>query len=460
MKLKGLLLTLLVGLGLASCSNDNVEESGINVKGSNTYMNLSINLPGSNKTRALPDDYNPAGTYEGNDWVNTLDIYMKSADGTIEAKRFVRADLSTDGSIITPNQPFRTTSGSKTIYVVLNNPAELGTTITEEDELVNITGLAQITTQGGTDYDLITMTGKTASTIYVDPDITQQQVVSGQNRFGVEVERIASRVIVTTEAAEDLYADDGTLIGKFTGQTYAVAQGTKKVYWLGQPDFYTYGTDYVPVLGTYDEADTYYDYSDLEMANAEVIPAKDGDNYKSLKGKFLFENTHKEGDVKTSEYKKGNTAYVLVRTTFEPDPAVIVDQEPLVNGTFYVGQSDGQIYGNKENARQAVQNQKIATYQGGKMIYFAWLNPDNVAKPYNSPVVRNNIYHINITGFKNLGYTWNPLFPGSENPDPKPSPEEPEIPIDPIDPLSPEETFMTVDVTILDWVVHSYDIEL
>ena len=45
------------------------------------------------------------------------------------------------------------------------------------------------------------------------------------------------------------------------------------------------------------------------------------------------------------------------------------------------------------------------------------LNPDNIAKPLNSPVVRNNIYHINISAFKK-----------------KRKPDEPETPIDPLSP--------------------------
>ena len=66
---------------------------------------------------------------------------------------------------------------------------------------------------------------------------------------------------------------------------------------------------------------------------------------------------------------------------------------------------------------------------------------------------------------KRLSYNWNPLFPedpntaNPQNPDPKPGPEEPEIPIDPVDPLTPEQTNMSVEVNVLQWTTHSYDIE-
>jgi len=101
------------------------------------------------------------------------------------------------------------------------------------------------------------------------------------------------------------------------------------------------------------------------------------------------------------------------------------------------------------------------------------VNPDNVPDWYNSPVLRNNIYHIHITGFKTIGTNWNPLFPedpdnpGSPeeggNPDPKPNVpgvDEPENPVDPEDPLTTPETWMSVDVTVLPWLIHSYDVDL
>lgn len=465
MNLRNLFLMSLVALGLAACS-DKDEVQGTDTEGKETYISLSVQLPNVSQ-KALPGDYNQDGEYVGNDGVRTLDIYMRSADGTVEAKRFTGTDISSDGTIVAPSQPFRTTSGTKTIYVVLNNPNDLGTTITAEDELVDIAGLASIVTSNGVNYDVITMTGKSASVI-IEPDITAQQVSNGANRIAVQVERVASRAIVTTTASTDLLDTDGIKIGTISDITYSVAQGANKIHWIAQADYKSWGYDYVPILGEYtDQADEYYDYADLSTPS--TIPAKPtaADGYKSLEGKFLFENTHAVGDRATTGYRKGNTAYVLVKAKLTPEASAIVDGGTLTNGTFYVGQSDGNIYSTKAAAQAAVQNQKVAVYTQGKMLYFAWLNPDVIATPLNSPVVRNNIYHVNVTGFKQIGYNWNPLYPEDPNtttplnPDPKPvNPDEPEIPVDPIDPLTPEQTHMTVEVTALNWTVHSYDIEL
>ncbi|MCD8260428.1 MAG: Mfa1 family fimbria major subunit [Bacteroides sp.] len=467
MTFKKYLFTVVIGLGLVAC---NKEDSPTGVEeGLPTYVNLSIYLPGAGgaQPNALPDDYNNDGEYEGNDGVETLDIYMVSGDGTIEAKRFTGSGISSTGSVVSPSQPFRTTSGTKTIYVVLNSPNPLSNTVDSNDTLVPTEGLAEVVTENGVAYDVITMTGK-SSAIAIEQDIPQSSVISGGvNHISVQVVRMASRAIVTTTASTQLTAEDGTVLETLSDITYSVAQGTTQIYFIQRPDFTTFGSDYVPALGEYTgQANQYYDYSDLSTPETvPVLPAA-GDGYKSLTGKFLFENTHTEGDLRTTEYRKGNTAYVLVRAILTPTATAIADGGTLVNDTFYVGQTDGLIYSTKQAAQTAVQNQKVAVYQGGKMLYYAWLNPDNIAAPLNSPVVRNNIYHVNITGFTRIGYNWNPLYPENpnspdpQNPDPRPvNPDEPDPPVDPVDPLTPEQTYMTVEVTALNWTTHSYDIE-
>ena len=47
------------------------------------------------------------------------------------------------------------------------------------------------------------------------------------------------------------------------------------------------------------------------------------------------------------------------------------------------------------------------------MVYYAWLNP-NTSDPtnsYASPVLRNNIYHMHITGFTKVGLSAIPFVP-------------------------------------------------
>ena len=140
---------------------------------------------------------------------------------------------------------------------------------------------------------------------------------------------------------------------------------------------------------------------------------------------------------------------------------------------------------------KGVKGQTAQKFEKGKVLYFLWLNPDHVSKAVNSPVIRNNIYHVQIAGVGKIGANWNPLipfdpndpsFPGHpggggtdpndpsnptfpknpNNPDPRPdNPYEPkDPPVDPKDPLSFKETWMAVQVSILPWQVHSYKVVL
>jgi hypothetical protein len=186
-------------------------------------------------------------------------------------------------------------------------------------------------------------------------------------------------------------------------------------------------------------------------------------------GKFLLEVTHQSGaDQSASRYRKGNTPYILIRGTFSPAPDQIKDGGALTDGTFYIGAIDGHIYSSVALAQDyavGVLNQPVLTYTGGKVLYYVWLNPDNIQKPINSPVIRNNIYLVNIASFKRIGLNWNPLLPPGpntpHNPDERPNgPEPADPPVNPADPLSSTDTYMTVDIAVLQWTVHSYNIDL
>ena len=205
MNIKTILLASLMGLGFIACSDDSTPEAE-KQEGTLTYVNLLVNLPGKATGRALPNDYNNDGTYEGLDSLQTLDVYMESADGAIEAKRFTGEDISHAGTVVSPSQPFRTTSGYKTIYIVINNPNPLGTVITTEHDLITTENLAQVVNANGKEYDLIAMTGKSAN-VYIEPDVPIQDVANGANKIKVNVDRVASRVIVTTTASADLTND-------------------------------------------------------------------------------------------------------------------------------------------------------------------------------------------------------------------------------------------------------------
>ena len=335
--------------------------------------------------------------------------------------------------------------------------------------------------------------------------------------------------------------EDNFAIAKVTDLTYTVAQGEKTLYLLGK-DFGTQGStqdlegsktyeetpgfNYVPAnsdqfwakatMESYQGATKYYDYSGLWKAASSVKArtAFINDDNKDQKevdlvtghitaatggdaGIFVLPTTHTYGaDADATKYRGVNTAYVLVRGKITPQFYVNTQGKltmtPLTKGTtFYLG-ANGLAYESADCVQDpnkgGVTGQTAQKFVNGKVLYYVWIHPDNLAKPLNSPVDRNNIYHIQIASISKYGANWNPFVPYPKNTpelDPKtgkpkdnpsgPTPNNPNNPDDrpndnpfepvhpPVNPyqnLTPKETWMSVNVTILPWQVHSYQVNL
>lgn len=382
------------------------------------------------------------------------------------------------------------------------------------------TAAGKIAQKNGSDNETIMMTClKPSEKIKLEKHVTEKDALSGfKNQAKVSVERTVARVMVSI--SKDSYeikdrVDAQKVLGTLNDIRYVVAQGERQVFiskkkgdanntWIttgshfvpNANDFHTNATDWYDYAGLWEnykldkgkisgtELATIDDYSKPIESVTEELKER-------LSGKFLLPNTHKFGVTKDlSGYKKGNTAYILVRAKFTPKPEIFADYEKTYSQSnggqkvphynpgndFYVG-TNGKFYVDMKSVRDpeagGVKGMNANKYVKGKVLYFAWLNPDkNDDKAWlNSPVVRNNIYHVHISGFKSIGVNWNPLVPDPnpddpENPNnPDPNPNEPghdpkDNPIKPEDPLSNDDTYMSVQVTVLPWLVHSYSIEL
>ena len=131
-----------------------------------------------------------------------------------------------------------------------------------------------------------------------------------------------------------------------------------------------------------------------------------------------------------------------------------------------MGMKDGKFYTSRKLAeakgQKATMYKGTGTADGGAIMkYVLWLNPDKIPgatageKASMSPTVRNQVYHAHIKGFKSIGVPNNPLNP--TDPD---EPLNPKNPIDPDDPLETEDTYLSVEITVLPWGMHSYQIDL
>ena len=422
-----------------------------------------------------------------------------------------------------------------------------GDPFTVADHLAKVEGTA------AAQKDVIVMTGL-AGEINVQDNVNEAQTLNTAtpvNRAKVTVQRAVARVLVTSDATSyDVKGDDPTtpaveseadgnavVLATIDNLTYVVAQGESSLYFNQQdsdnPTNYQYKTPnstYIPTGTADDPASDYdatvyqkYDYTGLWRKHDNKLGGYDVptnaaydaslnnvvgqvQNADGLHGEFFLPNTHAYHDTDRGQsgYRKGNTAYVLIRGKINPKFVYTGANQVDNNWTathadddLFLG-DDGKFYASAALANDPTTNgnatapaMKVKKFVKGKVLYFVWVNPDHTSGKewINSPAIRNNIYHIQISGIANYVYNWNPLIPNPNepvdptkpvspenprrpdnpnNPDPQPGvpdpnnpgknipdPKEPPTDITPKDPLSLKEAWMSVDVTILPWQVHT-----
>ena len=425
--------------------------------------------------------------------------------------------------------------------------------VTAGDPFTVADHLAKVEGTGANQKDVIVMTGL-AGEINVQDNVNEAQTLNTSapvNRAKVTVQRAVARVLVTSDATSyDVKGDDPTtpaveseadgnavVLATIDNLTYVVAQGESSLYFNQQdsdnPTNYQYKTPnstYIPTGTADDPAANYgaaqyamYDYTGLWRKHDNKLGGYDVptnaaydaslnnvvgqvQNQDGLHGEFFLPNTHAYHDTDRGQsgYRKGNTAYVLVRGKINPKFVYTGANQVDNNWTathadddLFLG-DDGKFYARAAlandpttNGNAAAAAMKVKKFVKGKVLYFVWVNPDHTSGKewINSPAIRNNIYHIQISGIANYVYNWNPLIPNPNdpvdptkpvspenprdpnnpnNPDPQPSvpdpnhpgknipdPKEPPTDITPKDPLSLKEAWMSVDVTILPWQVHT-----
>ena len=513
-----LLGLLTIGLvALTSCKKDKQEPKNEGT----TYVSVSIGL--QSDMRAEEDDnYNYNGKWNGKDAIETVDVYVVSK-GLVSFGEYTKGDFTItkattdpadDGKAITitPKKAIVTTPGEKEVFVLLNATDAVRELLKESlpnnfmaayNTAIENMSATDVAKTDDTKGDIILMTNAKQCKITVEDGVTAGEALAAnnpKNRASVEVKRAVARIILTTtEEKYTITYGDGKPMGEISNITYAVAQGEKAFYLSQKRDnnnvILTPAYGFMPKvnatdpvkLDNYDAQAKAYDYSDLHSTVATPRPALQAKGLsealaigeKSLKSSaFFFEATHKFGEAGqtlktyTGDFRRGNTPYVLIRTKFVPAKFANNAEKTAYDGgdgTFYLGE-DGLFYGGNETTdgegNTLRPTQKYTEYVKGKVLYFAFVNPDKVKKTLDAPAYRNNIYHIGVTAFKTIGTNWNPFYPedpdsdNPKNPDPKPKGDPNTPPYTPGDKNTPDETYMAVDVTVIPWNVHSYTIPL
>lgn len=409
---------------------------------------------------------------------------------------------------------WKTTAGVKIVYVYANiagtdlekklDAATSKATLEKvNEEAINLVESGEVNgryaSYDGT-YDIIAMNSLEGVKITVKPGVKKEAAEIGTENYAkATVRRLVAQAAVTSKNAdytiEEEFGGTKSYVAKVEDLKWDVMQYEQTTYLAPQPtkvgesallakSCKTPSFAFLPTTDNYigTGAGASYVYRKF---NGEAVPTftrstnadqkakneEDVANIVKNKMKFITETTHQDGpkieDTSSAYpktgYRKGNTTYVIVSAKITPEENRWATGEKAKTGEdLYFGVLDHKFYKDLDTAKAA--NRPISTLDGGRdnvikyadgrCFYVAWLNPNDKSEPVVSPVLRNNIYHVNITGIKRLGYSGNPFNPNDDDPkdpdDPTPDPEQPLYPID---------THMALEISVVNWGVHSYDRE-
>ena len=508
-RITNLLMVALAVLGLASCQKgaSDLPNSGENE--GNTYVGLNILFPGANLggTKAAPEDFNKIdGEWKGRDVIKQIDVYLVNGND-VDATSFTAGSFFgiDNNGILSPKMAVKATAGeSVKAYVVINDVNKKitgqlnGVSGTEFDakfkQVVKVTDLSELSSYAD-GKEIIVMTNSVdpvAKTI--EANVTEEQAKSGvKNRIDVEVLRLTSRAIVTVkkEIAKEVTVKNKLVNSEGEEQeietakvtisniSYATEGGALQVHPIQPADFKaaTDVYDFMPEAKPWEEVKTSaagiftFDGALKEIPTTSYIDAANAENLKpALEGeKFamsLLPVTHADG-----KYRKGNTPFFTIAATFKAENKV---QSVKIGGeeykaetltaaegtTVYLGVKTGLFYSTKQKAQSMDPEnaetgelaadqikQEVKEFTDGKMYYNVWINPDvpytEGEKITKSPVYRNQVYNAHITGFKEIGMT-----------------NTYDKPFKPEDPLESDNTYLSVQLKVLPYTIHSYGVDL
>lgn len=344
-------------------------------------------------------------------------------------------------------------------------------------------------------------------TLNVEAGVTKEQTekkpfAQAKNSVQVSVRRLVAQAAVTATAEEFSITENRggaeKTLAKLTDLKWDAMQFEKTTYltpkangtddaklakFCMSPNF-----DFVTNATTnlYSSAKDKYEYRKFDLTKANAVKKfarADGDKTADIAAivatpmKFITETTHQLGGKLQADggtapftgYREGNTTYVIVSAKITPDETAWADGQKdkyTADADLFYGVQDHKFYAEKTVAQEANKpstaftdgRDNVVKYTGGRCYYVAWLNPNDKGadKVTASPILRNNIYHVNITAIKKLGFSGNPYNPNGDDPQDPDGPNKP----NPENPLYKTETFMSTEVIVVDWGVHSNDQEL
>ncbi|GAE82068.1 Mfa1 family fimbria major subunit [Bacteroides reticulotermitis] len=417
-------------MGLSSCSNESDVVDDTSKEGVKTYASIKFSSPSTYAT-------SHTGTTEEST-INTVDVFIYNSGGFLKNHhQFSTFAETTPGSgVWETTQLMETTSGAKQIYVGINLPGEIRTSLsTTNKTLAALTSVAQAITVAdiATNNNFAMGSDVNSATFIAWDGVTGSMPAA--NAITVDVKRFASKITVEEKANLALAnVDGGTLsdlqfaLGQVNKSTYAAQKKVGTT--IEDPNYAAPSTPGDGLTATPAVAD----YSAVNASGITLI--------NTLVAKYAPENTN-------DNVLAGNLTYVSVSAKFAPTNVVTgttgnwnKETPHGTNGKFWcIKTTTGNLYFKTVTEADAYATEylipaaNIVEYTSGTCYYTVYVN-----KAKNYDIFRNDFYQVIIDEIMGLGD----------------STEGPKVPTNPID-LT---TKIKVEVKVSPWNLESENVSL
>ncbi len=417
-----MLMAAALTMGLSSCSNESDVVDDTSKEGVKTYASIKFSSPTTYATQE--------GTAEESK-INTVDVFIYNVGGFLkDYKQFTNFSDAGSG-VWKTDELMETTSGAKQIYVGINLPDEIRTSLSETNKtLAALTSVAHTITvaQIATDNKFVMGSDVTPATFTPWDGVTGSMPAS--NAITVDVKRFVAKFTVEEKANLALTnVDGGTLsnlrfaLGQVNLSTYAAQ---KKVGTTIEDPNYT-----EPAIPGDGLSSTLVDndYSDVNDAGS------------FLAVKYAPENTN-------DNVIAGNLTYVSVSAKFAPANVFTgttgnwtVTPHGTIGDFWCIKTTTGNLYFKSVTEATDYATElglnvgDVVEYTSGICYYTVYVNKAN-----NYDVFRNDFYQVTVNEIMGLGD----------------KEEGPVIPTNPVD-LT---TKIKVEVKVAPWNLVGEDVNL
>jgi hypothetical protein len=404
---------LALTLGATSCIKNELE-NGNEAEGQKTYMTVSFAFPKAPQSYAesLYDD----NATEEEAAVKTVDVYIYTSGGIFVSHTSLDVDTDFDGPddgqnkdhLYTAKTKIATTTGGKLVYVGINLPSTIATSLANKpvSELKTVAQTftrAQLTTPD----DGIPMfsTADTAPASFVPEDDVD---ADDHNNITVNVKRMVAKVTVERSTSLDVDAVPGTLsdysfvVNNFNLKSF-MEQGAA-------PDFEDPNWDTGSYVST--------DFVDANPATDYIAIVTAGGDATDLEAHYASENTSREKN-------KGELTYVTVRAKFIPTNVTVYknDSDPsedfktvtsaslnITTPQIFWSVTPSVALGTRFFYTEAIADDyadakggEVVEYEDGYCYWNIFLNKNGVGAGAEWDVVRNDYYRCTITRIAGIG---------------------------------------------------------